>query len=111
MAFLTNPSTALRSGSEGIYIAGAGEKRVITSTSRCANDNWFVSIYFEGRGGNGIYDYYWDGELIAAQQTNSFTVEISSPGGSIIANAEVFSGDGQTLAKELFIGAPNCFGG
>jgi hypothetical protein len=83
----------------------------LEETGRCTSDNWFMILFFEGRGGNGVYDYYWDDELVAAKQSSSFSLEISSAGGSIIANGQVTSGDGQTMNQELFIPTPSCFGG
>lgn len=82
----------------------------LPGTERCDNDLRFVTLFFEGRGGIGTYNYYLDNILIAEQQAGSFTTEISSEGGAIILTGGVESGDKQTIWKELFIVSPNCRG-
>lgn len=83
----------------------------LNDTINCSESGWTITIFFEGRGGNGVYDYYWDNQLIASDQTGSFTAEVSSSGGSIITQGQVISGDGQSISRDLFIGTPSCFGG
>lgn len=83
----------------------------LDETAECENDRWHVMIFFEGRGGNGVYSYYWDNELVAAELLGSITIQAYSPGGSIIGEGRVVSGDGQHTARELFVTPPACFGG
>ncbi|MEM7332870.1 MAG: protein kinase [Chloroflexota bacterium] len=82
----------------------------IDGTKRCDDNMWFVSIYFEGRGGDGIYTYFWEGQPIASDIVDTITLEVGSPGNAIISMGQVVSGDGQSVTQDLFIDPPSCFG-
>jgi tRNA A-37 threonylcarbamoyl transferase component Bud32/outer membrane protein assembly factor BamD (BamD/ComL family)/cytoskeletal protein RodZ len=78
-------------------------------TGRCEGAIWYKSVFMEGHGGNGVYTYYWNDELVGGPLTNqSITFEVRSTGGAIIGTARVTSGDGQTVSQEFYVSEVDC---
>jgi len=77
-------------------------------TGRCEGAIWHKSVFMEGRGGNGVYTYYWKDELVAGPTSGSITFEVHSSGGAIIGIARVESGDGQVVTKEFYVPGIDC---
>ena len=77
-------------------------------TADCGAE-WTMSVFIAGHGGDGVYTYYWDDEVIAGPLTNeSATFEVHASGHTLIGTGKVVSGDGQVVEKDLFISAPVC---
>jgi len=80
----------------------------LTGMHTCDGDNWTQSIFIRGRGGNGEYTYYWQGENVGTAVNDSITFDVSHTGGSYIGMAEVVTSDGDSASQELFIPRPDC---
>jgi hypothetical protein len=78
------------------------------SNGWCSGPTWYRHVYIEGRGGDGTYTYYWNGEKVAGPTSESHTFEVHSVGGAIIGTGKVVSGDGQEVERELYIPAIDC---
>jgi hypothetical protein len=75
----------------------------------CSGGMWYKRVYIEGRGGNGVYTYYWNEDVLDSSISEGYTFEVHSVGAAIIGTGKVVSGDGQTVEKELYIKVPDCF--
>lgn len=80
----------------------------LEGTQRCNGEAWTISVFMEGRGGNGIYDYFWNGEMLAQAVRGSLTFDVASGGAPVIGIGRVVSGDGLVAEKELFLPRPTC---
>ncbi len=69
---------------------------------------WYKQVYIAGRGGNGMYTYYWEGEKLTGPTDADYTFEVHSTGGAIVGTARVVSGDGQEVVRKLYISPPSC---
>ncbi len=68
---------------------------------------WTMSVFIAGHGGNGVYTYYWDDQVVAGPLTNEgHTFEVHGSGSTLIGTGRVVSGDGQVAEKALLIPAP-----
>jgi hypothetical protein len=78
-------------------------------SSSCTGGGWMAQIFVEGRGGDGLYTYSWEGQKMAGPTGRSATFEVrsASRGIAIVGEAAVTSG-GQTAEVELFVRAPTC---
>lgn len=79
----------------------------LDGTEICQDGEWTKLLFIEGRGGNGRYDYYWNDELIAQNQTEGVSFEVSHEAAALIGNGRVVSGSGNA-SQELFIAQPTC---
>jgi serine/threonine protein kinase len=77
-------------------------------SGRCSGGKWYKSVYIQGRGGNGVYTYYWNGEKVAGPIATDYTFEVESTGGAHIGTGKVVSGNGQVVERNLYIRAPDC---
>ncbi|RMF33642.1 MAG: hypothetical protein D6759_06700 [Chloroflexi bacterium] len=83
---------------------------MLPSLARCDRINWYQTVYIAGRGGNGVYTYYWNGEKLAGPTGESYTFELyRATSNAIIGTGKVVSGDGQVVEKELYVPVPDCF--
>jgi outer membrane protein assembly factor BamD (BamD/ComL family) len=82
----------------------------IAGTEKCSGGGiWDKSVYIQGRGGNGVYTYYWNGEKLAGPLTDEgYTFNVHSVGAAIIGTGKVVSGDGQEAEKQLYVRVPDC---
>jgi len=80
----------------------------LAETAVCTTTGWEQDIFFQGHGGNGIYAYYWDGNLIKGPTNSSHVYRLVSPGGSVTGFGRIESGGGLWKQATLFIEAPNC---
>ena len=72
--------------------------------SRCEGENVYRTIYMLGRGGDGSYIYYWNGQRLAGPTSDGFGFEVLSVnGGPVIGNGRIVSGDGQRIERDLFV--------
>lgn len=79
----------------------------LDGTQQCSGGTWTIRIFIQGRGGNGSYNYYWNGELLAANQITNHTFVVGSGGAPIIGVGRVTSGN-LSAEKELFLVKPAC---
>lgn len=79
----------------------------LDGTQICNGEAWSIRIFIAGRGGTGIYNYYWNDVLQASDQTGSTTFVLNSDGGPIIGTGRVTSGN-LSAEKELFLVKPVC---
>ncbi len=79
----------------------------LEGTQQCNGSAWTMRIFISGRGGSGVYSYFWNGDLLAANQSGSYTFVVSSGGAPVIGTGQVASGN-LAAEKELFIGRPTC---
>jgi hypothetical protein len=79
----------------------------LEGTLQCNGEAWTMRVFISGRGGNGVYHYYWNNELLTANQSGSYTFVISSGGAPVIGTGRVTSGT-LVAEKELFIVNPTC---
>jgi hypothetical protein len=79
----------------------------LAGTQTCAGEAWTIKVFMEGQGGTGVYNYFWNDVLLAANSSGSYTFEVSSGGGPVIGVGRAASGN---LAKEqeLFLTRPTC---
>ena len=83
---------------------------VLPGLARCDRINWYQTVYIAGRGGNGVYTYYWNGEKMAGPTGESYTFELyRATSNAIIGTGKVVSGDGQVVEKKLYVPVPDCF--
>jgi len=83
---------------------------VLPGLARCDRINWYQTVYIAGRGGNGVYTYYWNGEKMAGPTGESYTFELyRATSNAIIGIGKVVSGDGQVVEKKLHVPVPDCF--
>lgn len=70
---------------------------------------WVAQIFVEGRGGDGLYTYTWEGQKQAGPTPDSmvFEVKSASRGIAIVGEAAVNSA-GQVAKVDLFVPAPKC---
>ena len=80
----------------------------LPETAVCTATGWEQDIFFQGHGGNGIYAYYWEGNLIKGPTNGSYIYRLVSPGGAASGYGRVESGGGLWLESTLFIAPPNC---
>jgi hypothetical protein len=68
---------------------------------------WTTTIYIQGRGGDCMYTYAWDGEIKGGPMPGPITFGITAPDrlGTIMGTASVTS-TGQTAKVKLFIRPP-----
>jgi hypothetical protein len=75
----------------------------------CSGGRWYKNVFIQGRGGNGVYTYYWNGERLAGPLTNEgYTFEVYSVGGAVIGTGKVVSGDGQEIERHLYVSVASC---
>jgi hypothetical protein len=77
-------------------------------SGRCSGGKWYKSVYIQGRGGNGVYIYYWNGEKVAGPTGEDYSFEVSGTDGAMIGTGKVVSGDGQVVERKLYIRPPDC---
>lgn len=76
---------------------------------RCDGGLYYVTIYMEGRGGDGAYSYFWNDDQVAAAMADGFGFEELVPDGEVIfGTASVQSGDGQVEKRPLRIDGDSC---
>jgi hypothetical protein len=80
----------------------------IGGTEWCSETMWYKSVFIQGRGGNGVYTYYWNGERLAGPTSESYTFEMHTTGGAMVGTGKVVSGDGQEVEQGLRITVPAC---
>ncbi len=81
----------------------------LPDTGWCKGGWWYMSVWIQGYGGDGVYTYYWNEEKLAGPLADEgLTFELSTTEGAIVGNGRVVSGDGQVVEKGLFIPAPDC---
>lgn len=81
----------------------------LPGTGRCEGVGWYMSVYIQGRGGDGVYTYYWNEQKLAGPLSGeSYSFELFSIEGAIVGTGKVVSGDGQAAEKGLYIPAPDC---
>jgi hypothetical protein len=67
---------------------------------RCEGGRYYVTIYMEGRGGDGAYRYFWNNAPVAAAMADGFGFEqLVADGEVIFGTASVRSGDGQVKKR------------
>jgi len=79
----------------------------LPGTESCDGGVWYKSIFIQGRGGDGLYTYYWNGEQCACPTDQPCKFSVHSTGGAIIGTGKVVSGAEQ-LERELYIREPDC---
>jgi tetratricopeptide (TPR) repeat protein len=95
--------------SEGSYPPLTMDFWQLDGTVRCMESVWYQSVWIRGQGGNGVYTYYRDGQLLAGPLTNEgYSFEVSSASGAIILKGRVVSGDGQAVEMDLYVPEPDC---
>lgn len=73
----------------------------------CQEGVWSRYVFIEGKGGNGVYTYYWQGEKLAGPMTGSYSFAVSSTsGGAVVGTGKVVSGDGQVVEQGLYVQSP-----
>jgi hypothetical protein len=76
---------------------------------RCDGGLYYATIYMEGRGGDGVYSYFWDDTQVAEAMGDGFGFELLVPDGAVIfGTASVRSGDGQVEKRPLQIDGSSC---
>lgn len=80
----------------------------LPETAVCTTTGWEQDIFFAGHGGNGVYAYYWNSNLIKGPTNSSTIFRLVSTGGDIVGLGKVESGGGRWVEKPLVIAAPNC---
>jgi len=76
---------------------------------RCDDGLYYVTIYIEGRGGDGAYSYFWDDDQVAGVMAEGFGFELLVPEGELVfGTASVQSGDGQVEKRPLQIDGDSC---
>ena len=73
--------------------------------TRCEENGKYRTIFIKGNGGDTVYSYYWNGELVGSNIENEgIGFELfSSDGSSQIGIGRIVSGDGQVIEQELFV--------
>lgn len=74
----------------------------------CQGGSWTQSLYMQGRGGNGLYTYYWNGQRKTGPTSSSSTFPLANNQGSLIGKARVESGDGQRYEIDFYINGVDC---
>jgi tetratricopeptide (TPR) repeat protein len=98
-----------RPTSEGSYPPLTMDFWQLDGTQWCAESAWHQSVWIRGQGGDGVYTYYRDGELLAGPLSNEgYSFEVSSASGAIILKGRVVSGDGQAVEMDLYVPEPDC---
>jgi hypothetical protein len=78
-------------------------------TGRCYSGGiWDKSVYIQGRGGNGVYTYYWNGEKLIGPTSESYSFDVHSVDAAVIGTAKVVSGDKQVIEREHYVRVPDC---
>jgi hypothetical protein len=74
----------------------------------CTASGWTASVFVAGHGGNCLYTYYWEGEIVAGPQAGSttFTVDIGGLG-ALVGSVSVSSGS-ETVKASVYQDAPDC---
>jgi hypothetical protein len=80
----------------------------LAGTESCSDGIWYKSVYIQGRGGNGVYTYYWNEEKLAGPICTGHTFVLHTTGGAMVGTGKVVSGDGQVVDHHLQIPAPDC---
>jgi len=80
----------------------------LPGTEDCDGGVWVKSVFIQGHGGNGVYTYYWNGQRLVGPTNQAHTFQVRSTGGAIIGTGRTVSGDGQEVARDLFIKEPDC---
>jgi len=62
----------------------------------------------EGRGGNGIYTYYWNGEKMGGPIREGTSFEVAGGDSAVIGKGKIVSGDGQSIERDLYIEPLDC---
>jgi hypothetical protein len=81
----------------------------LDGTESCSSAMWCKSVYIAGRGGDGVYTYFWNGEPVAGSLNEGYSFEVHSVDAAIIGTGKVISGDGQEVERALHIPVPSCF--
>jgi hypothetical protein len=83
---------------------------VLEGRGKClAEGQWEQRIFMEGRGGNGVYTYYWDSKIIGGPLVKQGIAHpIAGSGDGFNGVGRIVSGDGQTIERDLFIPGLNC---
>jgi hypothetical protein len=72
----------------------------------CVPGAWTAVVYVGGYGGNCVYTYAWEGEIVGGPMTGGLTFELTSIG-TIVGTASVTSA-GETVGVEVYIQPPSC---
>ncbi|MFO7684217.1 MAG: protein kinase [Chloroflexota bacterium] len=80
----------------------------LPETAVCTATGWEMMLYFQGQGGNGVYQYYWNAEPIAGPTNSSAVYKLVSPGGAVSGFGRVESGGNLWQQKNLFVAEPKC---
>ncbi len=86
--------------------------------TRCVGNTWVWTLMIRGQGGNQVYTYYLDDELLAGpleqdyetpkdELVHVFDVR-GACGAARIVVGRVESGDGQSVERSLFLDSPAC---
>ncbi len=73
-----------------------------------ASGGWDRMVYIAGRGGNGIYTYYWNGEKVGGPMREGTGFTVHGGNAAVIGTGRVVSGDGQVIEKVLYIPSIDC---
>ena len=80
----------------------------LDNIKRCEGGKWYKGMYIEGHGGNGVYTYYWDKQVVTCLSlTPGCTFEVSNVAGSFFATFKVVSGDGQQVEQTVIVAPPD----
>jgi hypothetical protein len=80
----------------------------LDNIKRCEGGRWYKGMYIEGHGGNGVYTYYWDKQVVTCLSlTPGCTFEVSNVAGSFFGTFKVVSGDGQQVEQTVIVAAPD----
>jgi hypothetical protein len=74
----------------------------------CTENGWAASIFVEGHGGNCLYTYYWEGEIVDGPKANSTTFSVPVAGLNTLVGQVSVSSGGETVEKEIYKEAPDC---
>ncbi len=74
----------------------------VATSCEAATGPWTATIFVEGHGGDCMYTYTWQDEVLAGPMAGSMTFDVHSEGGKIIGTASVTSG-GVTVKGPVYI--------
>jgi uncharacterized protein YraI len=74
---------------------------------RCDGGTWIRDVYMQGRGGNGVYTYFWNNTLMGGPTSGSVTFEVRGTGSTVNGTGRVTS-DGQSVETILFVPSISC---
>jgi serine/threonine-protein kinase len=104
-------STAGSSSSPPIYTGGYPGLTldIWPLGGHCQHGVSYTQVYMEAHGGNGVYTYYWQNERKCGPVVNqSCTFDVNTGAGAVPGTGKVISGDGQEIAKGLYVSPISC---